>query len=880
MKKIIGIFICFVVALCPLYVVNSQDYAGTPYGGTAPVATTSSVLKIQIEDFDEGGKNVAYYSTKTKKATKYRTNEYVAITSFSDVLGVTFSTDEWLNFTVNSEIEGMFHLKLNALSYNSATCINVYVNEVLQLEERSLNIISQSGQFTPSLNNMGIIKLNKGTNVIKIKNTGMVFYPDYFTLEYNACDFIYVDGESGDDYGAGTKENPLKTVIEAKNRVRKFKNFIDSDFYVYIKSGTYYIEDTLVFDENDSGINGYNIVYDVYGGDKVCFSGAEFIDGWIYDSNKKMYKAPLTEKIPNRQLYINSIRAVRARSEGGLTNISVDDDTYGFTADETFLADYKNPSDLEFVYSCAWINNRCGAESIALENNKAKIKMKQPTWRAMVSYYNSIKAVLPYKLMVPDYYENALELLDKKREFYIDNTDKFIYYIPEEFEDMNTVEAVVPTTQQLVLVKPTSSDKKVENIKFKNISFEYTAWLYPEEKGGVAVNQDNMLQYYELNDNNMPSGAVQLENANNVTFENCVFSHLGSTGLAFFKGTENCVVKGSEFYDISGIALCVGDSLYHLGHNLPENEDDIIENIFIDNNYFHDVSVEYNSGAVISLGFPRNVTISNNEIFNTSYSAIHIGSGWKAIEESVIENIVVKNNYFHEIMTGNLYDGGAVYTMGPSKRGGTLNYVKDNYIKNQYNTAGALYNDDGSFNWVMENNVVDLSEVDTWSDHNIAVQKPKWMLTNKALYGKNRYKNNYTTTGNCMIRSNITVSGTKVFKDLSAVPKARKIINNAGLSSDYLYLADEVQSFKLDKNTIDITTGETISIKVIEALKSKDIKVSPSDLVFCFSSDDSNIACVNQNGEVTGVSSGNTEISVILISDGVIKEKTVTVSVN
>ena len=131
-----------------------------------------------------------------------------------------------------------------------------------------------------------------------------------------------------------------------------------------------------------------------------------------------------------------------------------------------------------------------------------------------------------------------------------------------------------------------------------------------------------------------------------------------------------------------------------------------------------------------------------------------------------------------------------------------------------------------------------------------------------------------------MIRSNVTVSGTKVFQNLFAVPKAKKIMNNSGLSSDYRNLSDEVQSFKLDKSSIDITVGETVSLKVIEALKPKDIRVSPSDLSFCFSSDDSNVACVNQNGEVTGVISGNTEISVILISDGVIKEKKVAVSVN
>ena len=45
-------------AIMILSAINPAAYSGTPYGGTAPIVGTSGVLKIEAEDYDEGGEGV------------------------------------------------------------------------------------------------------------------------------------------------------------------------------------------------------------------------------------------------------------------------------------------------------------------------------------------------------------------------------------------------------------------------------------------------------------------------------------------------------------------------------------------------------------------------------------------------------------------------------------------------------------------------------------------------------------------------------------------------------------------------------------------------------------------------------------------------------
>lgn len=72
---------------------------------------------------------------------------------------------------------------------------------------------------------------------------------------------FYVDGTNGSDENAGTENEPFKTVERAKEAVRDINDAMTGDIYVYIKGGTYQMAEPLTFDEHDSGMNGFNVIY-------------------------------------------------------------------------------------------------------------------------------------------------------------------------------------------------------------------------------------------------------------------------------------------------------------------------------------------------------------------------------------------------------------------------------------------------------------------------------------------------------------------------------------------------------------------------------------------------------------------------------------------
>ena len=72
---------------------------------------------------------------------------------------------------------------------------------------------------------------------------------------------IYVSQQYGDDKNDGTLEFPLASLKAAQEKVRAMNDSMDSDINVHIEDGTYILDDTWKFTEEDSGRNGYKVNY-------------------------------------------------------------------------------------------------------------------------------------------------------------------------------------------------------------------------------------------------------------------------------------------------------------------------------------------------------------------------------------------------------------------------------------------------------------------------------------------------------------------------------------------------------------------------------------------------------------------------------------------
>ena len=66
----------------------------------------------------------------------------------------------------------------------------------------------------------------------------------------------------GNDRNPGTRQAPLATIEAARDLIRKtIANGMNQDITVYLGRGDYFIEETLVFDDRDSGRDGFTITY-------------------------------------------------------------------------------------------------------------------------------------------------------------------------------------------------------------------------------------------------------------------------------------------------------------------------------------------------------------------------------------------------------------------------------------------------------------------------------------------------------------------------------------------------------------------------------------------------------------------------------------------
>lgn len=126
-------------------------YGNSGYPWTAPDYnnnTLSGTLRIEAENFDGGGKGVAYSNTNTTNpGGQYRTNETVGIEATSDAgggydVGWT-SAGDWLEYTLEIPEPGMYYLRLRVAG-TSAGSVQVLADD----NNLTTNGVDLTGQWT------------------------------------------------------------------------------------------------------------------------------------------------------------------------------------------------------------------------------------------------------------------------------------------------------------------------------------------------------------------------------------------------------------------------------------------------------------------------------------------------------------------------------------------------------------------------------------------------------------------------------------------------------------------------------------------------------------------------------------------------------------
>ena len=538
----------------------------------------------------------------------------------------------------------------------------------------------------------------------------------------------------GSDFNDGTRQSPKATLTSALRQAREWRrtedNRIQGGITIYMEGGTYAFHEPFFIRPEDSGTKESPTIIRSVGDEKVILSGGISINGWKKQGKVWVADVPAFNGRPLdfRQLWVNGKKAVRARDVEDFEKMnricSVDEKNeilYVPAVSIRRLIDNKGnlkAKYAEMVLHQMWCVANLRIRSVEVQGDSAAIRFHQPESRIQFEH------PWPRPMVTTDghnsafYLTNARELQDVPGEWYHDIDARKVYYYPREGEKMQEAEVIVPAVETLVRVEGTL-DRPVCHIRFEKITFSYTTWMRPSEKGHVPLQAgmyltdgyriDPKMQRNYLNhllDNQgwlgRPAAAVRVVAARQIDFERCRFEHLGSTGLDYEEAVQGGVVRGCLFRDIAGNGLLVGSFSpaaheTHLPYD-PADRREVCTQQQINNCYFTEIGNEDWGCLAIAAGYVGDVNIEHNEISEVPYSGISLGWGWTQTVNCMRNNRVHANLIHH--YAKHMYDVAGIYTLGSQPK----SYVTENCVHSIYKPGYVhdpnhwfyLYTDEGS----------------------------------------------------------------------------------------------------------------------------------------------------------------------------------------
>lgn len=538
----------------------------------------------------------------------------------------------------------------------------------------------------------------------------------------------------GSDFNDGTRQSPKATLTSALRQAREWRrtedNRIQGGITIYMEGGTYAFHEPVFIRPEDSGTKESPTIIRSVDDEKVILSGGISINGWKKQGKVWVADVPAFNGRPLdfRQLWVNGKKAVRARDVEDFEKMnricSVDEKNeilYVPAVSIRRLIDNKGnlkAKYAEMVLHQMWCVANLRIRSVEVQGDSAAIRFHQPESRIQFEH------PWPRPMVTTDghnsafYLTNARELQDVPGEWYHDIDARKVYYYPREGEKMQEAEVIVPAVETLVRVEGTV-DRPVCHIRFEKITFSYTTWMRPSEKGHVPLQAgmyltdgyriDPKMQRNYLNhplDNQgwlgRPAAAVRVVAARQIDFKRCRFEHLGSTGLDYEEAVQGGVVRGCLFRDIAGNGLLVGSFSpaaheTHLPYD-PADRREVCTQQQINNCYFTEIGNEDWGCLAIAAGYVGDVNIEHNEISEVPYSGISLGWGWTQTVNCMRNNRVHANLIHH--YAKHMYDVAGIYTLGSQPK----SYVTENCVHSIYKPGYVhdpnhwfyLYTDEGS----------------------------------------------------------------------------------------------------------------------------------------------------------------------------------------
>jgi hypothetical protein len=219
------------------------------------------------------------------------------------------------------------------------------------------------------------------------------------------------------------------------------------DIIVYLRGGTYRMTSTLALGPADSGKNGFTVSYQAFPGEQPVLTGAVPVTGFVlHDASAGIWSASVPAGSVGRQLFVNGLRAERARTLNNAHTFTRSGST--FTTSSALYRTFTNQTHVEIVQEKNWKHMRCPLASITASGSGSKLNVQAACFASNNTSVNN--PGFPFNgngLPLLDnitYVENAYQLLTQPGQFYLDRVASKLYYKPRPGESMATATVELP----------------------------------------------------------------------------------------------------------------------------------------------------------------------------------------------------------------------------------------------------------------------------------------------------------------------------------------------------------------------------------------------------------------------------------------------------
>ncbi len=454
---------------------------------------------------------------------------------------------------------------------------------------------------------------------------------------------IYVAGD-GNDRNPGTKVRPLASLTRARELVRLLKEKTHTAINVWVRQGTYYLPEPLVFELPDSGFPDTPVTYAPYPGEQVTLSGGRELDcNWEPYKDGIMMCALPKEKgrqEPFTQLFIDGKRQIRARFPSYDTN---DPLVWGSGyIDVAAAAEPWPPTQFHFDPATFTKKRWSRPEKAVVQMfpldywGSLQWQVKDVDWDAHVvklgwggfqvnalEFGIAATGLGKSKLYAADsqgetfhsrfYIENVFEELDSPGEWYLDSENGILYYMPAPGVDLRHAKVEVPALERVIEFRG-SQQYPVRHIRISGFRIAHATSTFLKQyeapsRGDWTIHR---------------GGAVFMDGAEDCSVEKCFVDAVGGNGIFINNHNRRVRVSGNKITEAGDSAVClVGSESQIQGTNHPVPTENLISN-----NLIHDCGVFGKQIAGVFMSVALRNTISHNLIYNLPRAGICLNDGW------------------------------------------------------------------------------------------------------------------------------------------------------------------------------------------------------------------------------------------------------------